>query len=146
MADSRIVIDPFDAFRDEWRNPPPISLRGGNDIDGYTTPTPFDPELDAPTDSYVERHAFWALPHLDARSWRHYVPRLIEYASHHPDDPFMVIDGLVRSLRPPDRFPPRLGSLNERQEAAVRAFLERIALEPTAGSASEEAQQALEEW
>jgi hypothetical protein len=128
------------------RDAPPTTLRGGNDIDSYDSPTPFDPENDAPTDSYLEQHAFWALPHLDVRSWRHYLPRLIDYALRHPDDPAMVTEALIRSLRPPDRFPPRLGSLSELQEAAVRAFLEAIALEPTSRAAREEAQQALEEW
>jgi hypothetical protein len=146
MTDSPIVARAFDAFQDDLRDAPPTSLRGGNDIDSYDWPTPFDPALDAPTDAYFERHAFWALPHLDARSWRHYLPRLIDYALRRPDDPAMVIEGLVSSLRPPDRFPPRLGSLNEPQEAAVRAFLEAIALETAPGAAREEAQQALEEW
>jgi hypothetical protein len=146
MTHSRIGADAFDAFQDDLRDPPPVSLRGGNEIDSYGSPTPFDPELDAPTEAYLERHAFWALPHLDARSWRHYLPRLIDYALRHPDDSAMVTEGLVRSLRPPDRFPPRLGSLDGSQEAVVRAFLEVIALESNAGSVSEDAQQALEEW
>jgi hypothetical protein len=146
MTHSTLAALAFEAFRDDLRGDPPTSLRGGNDIDSYNSPTPFDPTDDAPTDTYLERHAFWGLPHLDARSWRHYLPRLIDYALRHPDDPAMVTEALVSSLRPPDRFPPRLGSLNEMQEAAVRAFLEAVAIEPTGGTAHEEAQQALEEW
>jgi hypothetical protein len=146
MTHSPIAVRAFDAFRDELRDVPPTSLRGGNDIDSYDVPTPFDPAADAPTDAYLEQHAFWALPHLDSRSWRHYLPHLIDYALRHPDDPAMVTEGLVSSLRPPDRFPPRLGSLDEPQEAAVRAFLETIALDTTPGVARQDAQQALEEW
>jgi hypothetical protein len=146
MTHSPIVVRAFDAFRDELRDAPPTSLRGGNDIDSYDVPTPLDPAADAPTDTYLEQHAFWALPHLDSRSWRHYLPHLIDYALRHPDDPAMVTEGLVRSLRPPDRFPPRLASLNAQQEAAVRTFLETIARETMPGAAREEAQQALEEW
>lgn len=146
MTDSPLVPLAFEAFRDDVRAAPPTSLRSGSDIDSYDLPTPFDPTDDTPTDAYLERHAFWALPHLDARSWRHYLPRLIDYALRHPDDPAMVTEALVGSLRPPDRFPPRLGSLNASQESAVRAFLEAVAVEPTGGTAREEAQQALAEW
>ena len=55
-----------------------------------------------PTDAYLEGFAFWGLGYLDARSWRHYLPRLIEYAFRHPHDPAMVTEALVRSLRPPE--------------------------------------------
>jgi hypothetical protein len=100
---------------------------------------------DAVSDVYLERHAYWALPHLDAVSWRLYLPHLIAYALDHPDDPAMVVEGLIQSLRPPDRFPPRLGSLTEPQEEAVRVFLEAMALDP-AGGVRDDARQALEEW
>ena len=42
---------------------------------------------DQPTDAYLEGFAFWGLAYLDAQSWRHYLPRLIDYALRRPDDP-----------------------------------------------------------
>jgi len=107
---------------------------------------PFDPALDEPTDAYLEGFAFWSLGYLDARSWRHYLPRLIDYAFRCPSDPAMVIEALVRSLRPPDRYPPRLASLTPEQEDVVRAFLEHAALTDAVQHVQAEAQQALEEW
>jgi hypothetical protein len=49
-------------------------------------------------------------------------------------------------LRPPDRYPPRLTTLTEEQEAAVTAFLERVATDHRGADLQEEARQALEEW
>src|SRR6476469_31819 len=103
------------AFRDDLAAPPPLTLRGANAVDGYDEPDPYDEVLDAPTDEYLERFTFWAMPYLDARSWRHYLPRLIEYALAHPDDPHMVVEATVRSLRPPDRVPGRLTTLSPDQ-------------------------------
>src|SRR5919112_1860314 len=117
-----------DAFREELTQPPALSLRGANAVDGYDHPEPFDRTLDEPTDEYLERFTFWAMPYLDARSWRHYLPRLIEYALAHPDDPAMVIEATVRSLRPPDRVPARLTTLSRAQEAVIVEFLEHVAL------------------
>src|SRR5215217_6996569 len=118
-TDIMIVIRARDAFATELSEPPPVSLRGGNDIDSYDTPAPFDAEVDTPTDEYLQRYAYWALPHLDARSWRHYLPWLIDHTLRHRDDRSMALEALVQSLRPPDRFPPRLGSLDSEQEVAV---------------------------
>jgi len=136
-----------EAFSADAASPPPVTLRGGNALDGYDRPEPFDPATDEPTDAYLEGFAFWGLGYLDARSWRHYLPHLIDYAFRRPDDPAMVAEALVRSLRPPDRYPPRLGALTPAQEAVVAAFLELVALGDTATpELREEAQQALEEW
>ena len=96
------------AFRVDLAATPPLTLRGANAVDGYDEPEPYDEVADAPTDDYLERYTFWAMPYLDARSWRHYLPRLIEYALAHPADPRMVTEALVRSLRPPTGSP--LGS------------------------------------
>lgn len=146
MEAAAIVDRAFGAFAEDVAAGPPLTLRGGNDVDGYDRPQPFDGERDRPTDAYVEAFAFWGLGYLDARSWRHYLPRLIEYAVRHPDDPRMVTEALVRSLRPPDTYPPRLGSLTREQEAVVTAFLELVAFGELCPSARDEAQQALEEW
>jgi Family of unknown function (DUF6714) len=125
---------------------PPLTLRGGNAVDGYDEADPFDPARDEPTDAYIEGFAFWGLGYLDAQSWRHYLPRLIDYAFRRPDDPAMAVEALIRSLRPPDRYPPRLGTLNAEQEAVVVTFLETLALGDGGGHVQDDAQQALEEW
>jgi hypothetical protein len=143
---SDLVRRAFAVFDQDASHPPPLSLRGGYELDGYQRPHPFDPSIDTPTGTYLEQFTFNGLGFLDARSWRHYLPRLIEYAFGHPEDPAMTVEALVRSLRPPDRYPPRLGSLNAEQETVVREFLEMVALGDLAPGLQEEAQQALEEW
>ena len=146
MSTVSLVTRAFDAFRADATAPPPLTLRGGNALDSYDLPAPFDPAEDEPTDTYLERFAFWGLAFLDARSWRHYLPRLIDYAFRCPDDPAMVTEALVQSLRPPDPYPPRLASLDVDQEGVVRSFLEQVALGDAVPHVHVEAQQALEEW
>jgi hypothetical protein len=146
MSTASIVSRAFDVFRTDAMAPPPLTLRGGNALDGYSQPMPFDPAEDEPTDAYLEGFAFWGLGYLDARSWRHYLPRLIDYALRCPNDPAMVTEALVRTLRPPDRYPPRLATLTADQEDVVRSFLEHAALEDAIPHVQAEAQQALEEW
>jgi hypothetical protein len=146
MSTSSIVRRAFEVFRTDAAVPPPLTLRGGNAVDGYSQPTPFDPVKDEPADAYLEGFAFWGLGYLDARSWRHYLPRLIDYALRCPDDPAMVIEALVRTLRPPDRYPPRLATLTPDQEDVVRSFLEYAARDNAIPHVQAEARQALEEW
>lgn len=146
MSSASIVGRAFDVFRADAEASPPLTLRGGNALDGYSQPAPFDPAEDEPTDAYLEGFAFWGLGYLDARSWRHYLPRLIDYAFRCPTDPAMVTEALVRSLRPPDRYPPRLASLSADQEDVVRAFLEHAAFTDALPHVQTDAQQALEEW
>ena len=136
----------FEAFRADAETVPPLTLRGGNSVDSYDEAEPFDPARDEPIDAYIEGFAFWGLGYLDAQSWRHYVPRLISYAFRRPDDPAMAVEALIRSLRPPDRYPPRLGTLTAEQEAVVVAFLETLALGDGTSHLRDDAQQALEEW
>jgi len=133
------------AFREELAQRPALTLRGANAVDSFDSPEPFDHTLDEPTDDYLERLTYWAMPYLDASSWRHYLPRLIEYAIAHPEDPAMVVDATVRSLRPPDRVPTRLTTLSRAQEEAVVRFLEHLALANDDG-APNDARSALEEW
>lgn len=135
-----------EAFRDELAQPPALTLRGANAVDSYERPEPFDAALDEPTDEYVERLTFWAMPYLDARSWRYYLPRLIEYAFAHPDDPAMVVESTVRSLRPPDRVPARLTTLSRAQELVVIRFLEHLARTDDASGSRDDAEAALAEW
>jgi hypothetical protein len=135
-----------DAFREELAQTPALTLRGGNAVDSYDRPEPFDRSLDQPSDDYIERHASWAMPFLDARSWRHYLPRLIEYAFAHPDDPAMVVEATVLSLRPPDRVPARLTTLSREQEEVVIRFLEHLAQIDDASGSGGDARTALAEW
>ena len=146
MTRASIVSRAFEVFRADAAAAPPLTLRGANAVDSYARPMPFDPAEDEPTDAYLEGYAFWGVGYLDARSWRHYVPRLIDYAFRNPDDPAMVTEALVRSLRPPDRYPPRLAALSADQEDVVRTFLEQAALGDAVPHLQPEAQQALEEW
>ena len=134
------------AFDDDLASPPPLTLRGANAVDGGDEPEPYDEAVDAPTDEYLERYAFWAMPYLDARSWRHYLPRLIEYALAHPNDHHLVTEALVQSLRPPDRLTPRLATLNGEQEAVIVELLKLIAVDERAHGARDDAMSALEEW
>ncbi|MHC1743233.1 MAG: DUF6714 family protein [Syntrophobacteraceae bacterium] len=135
------------AFRADADAIPAMTLRGGEAVDGYREPPEFDPVVDDPTDDYLEIYAFNALPYLDPASWRHYLPRLIDYGLRHPGDlRSMVLDGTLQSLRPPDRVPPRLAALNAEQEAAVVAFLERLAFGDDELPERDLALQVLEEW
>ena len=136
----------FAAFAPEAGTPPPLSLRGGSEVDSYQRASAFDAEADRISDEYLEAHGFWGLAYLDARSWRHYLPHLIGYALRHPDDPHMVVEALVRSLRPPDRYPPRLASVTADQEAAITAFLDHVASDPAFVDLADDARQALDEW
>jgi hypothetical protein len=142
---AEIVRRAYEAFRAEADTRPPMSLRGGNAVDGYDAPPPHDAALDEATGDYLERH-HWGIAHLDAASWRHYLPRLVEHALAHVSDPASAAtEAFLFSLRPPDRDPPRLGSLDHAQERVVADFLHSLAF--GAGSAwSDDAMVALEEW
>jgi hypothetical protein len=146
MGESLLVDRAFEAFATDLASPPPLSLRGGSDVDSYRRPASFDVLHDEPTDDYFEGYAFWGLIYLDAQSWRHYIPHLIAYAARHPDDPHMVVEALIRSLRPPDRYPPRLATLTQEQEDVLIAFLASIAADHARCDLRDEAQAALEEW
>ena len=146
MDHSELLRKAREAFQTESAELPALTLRGANAVDGYDRPEPYDADVDASSDEYLERFSFWAMPYLDARSWRHYLPRFIEYALAHPDDPAMVVEAVVRSLRPPDRVPTRLTTLSSDQEAVVTRFLEALALGDGADGPGEEARTALEEW
>jgi hypothetical protein len=128
--DPDLILLVNEAFAQDMLRAPSVSLRGGDAIDGYYSPIEFDPDVDALDDEYIENKAYNALPYLDAESWRHYLPALIRYTvSTLGRTDSLTPDGLLWSLRPPDREPPRLGSLSEEQKAAIRAFLEYLAFE-----------------
>ncbi|HEX2656448.1 MAG TPA: DUF6714 family protein, partial [Xanthobacteraceae bacterium] len=120
-----IVDRAYDAFRADIDTPPAMTLRGGDAVDSYADPPPYDVAIDQPTDAYIAAYTFWGVGYLDAASWRHYLPQLIAYTFRHIDDPnTMAPEGLHHSLRPPDRDPPRLATLTPEQEAVIVAFLE----------------------
>ena len=54
-----IVRQAYEAFRIDVEWVPTISLRGGNAIDSYRSPPPYDPEIDTPTDDYLATYTFW---------------------------------------------------------------------------------------
>jgi hypothetical protein len=135
-----------DAFSADAAAEPAMSLRSGAAVDRYDEPPAFDPELDRVSDEYLEKYAFDGLTYLDAASWRHYLPALIEYAIASSARPGMVIEGLIWSLRPPDRVPPRLGSLTPEQEAVMVELLERVAFGDRQFAEQQLALQVLEEW
>jgi hypothetical protein len=144
----QIVTRAFEAFRADLESVPTITLRGGDALDSYDEPPPYDAALDEPNDAYLEAWAFNALNFLDPQSWRHYLPRLIDYAlrniaSHAPGT--MAIDGLLWSLRPPDRDPPRLGSLTPAQKEVVVAALDQLAFADDSVYRAD-AMQVMEEW
>ena len=110
--------------------PPPMSLRAANAIDSGEAPCAFDPLLDGPTPDYFEQH-FWGIPHLNPDSWRYYLPRLLAYGLESFASPGAnAVDFALGSLRPPDRDPPRFGSLNASQARAVALALEEFAFNP----------------
>jgi hypothetical protein len=68
MHHTEIVRRAFEAFRRDADSPPPLTLRGGSRVDSYDYAEPYDADLDAPTDDYIEQFAYHAMPFLDAQS------------------------------------------------------------------------------
>jgi Family of unknown function (DUF6714) len=118
----------LEAFSEDIRATPAITLRGGNAVDEYNEPQNFDPSVDTVSDGYFERY-WWGIAHLDPPAWRYYLPHLIEYALRRKHEHSMVIDALLTSLRPPDREPARLASLSPQQESVVSDFLDIMAFD-----------------
>ena len=120
-------------FRADLVLDPPITLRGGNALDDYEQPSAFDSRLDDPTDTYLEQYAHYGLTYLDPPSWRHYLPRLVDYALRHYKEcdgrSGLVIEGLMASLRPPERQPPRFATLSPEQRALLGEFLTLLAFD-----------------
>jgi uncharacterized protein DUF6714 len=148
MTRDEIIKRAYHLFKADVESIPPITLRGGDALDSYDEPPPYDAVVDEPADRYLETFAFNGLNFLDPPSWRHYLPRLIDYAlrnlaSNAPGT--MAIDGLLWSLRPPDRDPPRLASLTREQEEVVVAALDQLAFSSDSVYRSD-AMQVMEEW
>jgi hypothetical protein len=144
MSHQALLAEIRQAFAVEAAITPSVTLRGGNAIDEYNSPPPFEPEVDAITDEYLETY-HWGVSYLDAASWRHYLPSLFEYALRNIDKVSLVIEALLSSLRPPDREPPRLASLSREQEALVTQVLDALAFSKESAN-QELACQVIEEW
>jgi hypothetical protein len=132
------------AFAADSERTPEITLRSGDSIDSYGTAVPFDSERDAVSDDYLTQY-HCGVAHLDAGSWRHYLPALGQFALRHLGSNSLVVGALIASLRPPDRDPPRLASLDSLQESVMREVLDALAY-TSASVWKAEACQALEEW
>ena len=144
MPHTDLIADIFAAFSAEGTAFPAMTLRGGDALDMNQAPPPFDVLVDAISDETLEAHP-WGSGYLDAASWRHYLPFMMEYALRHVTEASDVTDALLTSLRPPERTPPRLGSLSKAQETAVLRFLDVMAY--SADSASMDlAAVVLSEW
>jgi len=126
MPHTDLIADIFAAFSAEGTAFPAMTLRGGDALDLDKPVPPFDVLVDAISDEYLEAHP-WGSGYLDATSWRHYLPFMMEYALRHLTEASDVTDALLTSLRPPERTPPRLGSLTKAQETAVLRFLDVMA-------------------
>jgi hypothetical protein len=144
MPHTDLIADIFAAFSSEGTAFPPMTLRGGDAVDVGQPAPPFDVLVDAISDEYLEAHP-WGSGYLDASSWRHYLPFMMEYALRHITESSDVTDALLTSFRPPDRDPPRLGSLSREQETAVLRFLDVMAYSPASAS-PDLAAMVLSEW
>jgi len=144
MPHTDLIADIFAAFSAEASAFPAMTLRGGDALERDQPAPPFDVLVDAVSDDYLQAHP-WGSGWLDAASWRHYLPFMMEYALRHVARPSEVTDALLTSLRPPDRDPPRLASLDKAQETVVLRLLDVLA--HGAGSASGDlAAMVLSEW
>jgi hypothetical protein len=139
-----LVAEAFAAFSADGADVPALSLRGGDALDADRPVPPFDVLADAVSDAYLEAHP-WGTGWLDPASWRHYLPYLLAYALRHLETTNEVTDALLTSLRPPDRNPPRLATLDRAQETVVLRVLDVLAHAPGAATA-DLAGQVLAEW
>jgi len=144
MTPPEIVQRVRDAFSADVESKPAITLRGGDCLDDHRVPPPFDPDLDAASDEYVESF-HWGVGYLDAASWRHYLPTLTDYVVRHFNRGTPVGEALITSLCAPDRDPPRLATLTPPQEEAVTCLLEFLAFTDDSGH-QDSACRAIDEW
>jgi hypothetical protein len=126
---------------------PVLSLSQGDEIDSYDTPTPdvLPADWHKVSERELEEHQ-WGFTHLDAESWRFYLPAFLAYSVRHfTRGESLVVAACLSNLRPPDRVPSRFGTLTDSQRQVVISVLEFLAF----GSESDftaEACQVLEEY
>ncbi|MFA6172757.1 MAG: DUF6714 family protein [Kiritimatiellales bacterium] len=98
-----------------------LSLRQGDEIDSHNTPTPDALPVDwrEVSERELEKHQ-WGFTHLDAESWRFYLPAFLAYSVRHfTRDGSLVIMACLNNLRPPDKVPSRFSTLTDSQRQAV---------------------------
>ena len=124
---------------------PSMTLRSGNEIDNYDNPISFEELIDVPNDKCLEDF-YYGMSYLDSKSWKYYLPIFIDYSlRNYITSNSIVIDSLISSLRPPEREPPRLSTLNEEQKKAIVTFLDTLAFD-NKSIWKNEAMVALEEY
>ncbi|AFZ38180.1 hypothetical protein Sta7437_4739 (plasmid) [Stanieria cyanosphaera PCC 7437] len=150
MNNKKVSERAYAVFHTDSLKIPPMTLRAGNAVDSYKLPPPYDEQLDKPTDDYLQKFAYFALPYLDALSWRYYLPFLIDYTLRHamaeaPPQSCLTVEGTLSSLRPPDPEPPRLSVLTIEQKSVIVDFLEFLAFDERSNYQNY-AMQVLEEY
>jgi len=137
-----LVEDAFAEFDEDVSGVPSMSLRAGNAADDCLEPGPYSVEEDLVTEDYLHNYR-WGLSYLDAKSWRHYIPHLVEHAVNNYALGIDVTGALLQSLRPPDGG--RFATLSQVQEQVIVKLLDLIAFSEMSPHISA-AQTALEEW
>lgn len=99
MMRSEISRRASEVFHANTLAAPLMTLCGGDAEDSYNVEPPHDAVVDELTDAYLEAYTFGGLAYPDPASWRHYLPHLIDYTFRHMDDPKMVVEGVLHSLR-----------------------------------------------
>jgi hypothetical protein len=125
-----------------------LSLKRADEIDSHDTPTP---EV-VPTDwrnvsePELEEH-HWGLTHLDAESWRFYLPAFLAYSVRHlSDGDSLVIAACLSNLWPPDRKPSRFSTLIDSQRQTIVSVLELLAFDGESGFTTDACQVLEEYW
>ena len=125
-----------------------MTLRQADEVDTFnsvSTVTDIRPTDWRTIEDTELENLHWGLSHLDAQSWRFYLPAFLTYSIRHASSAgSLVVSACVQSLRPPDRVPPRLKTLTPEQRKAVVATLEFLAFNPQSAF-QEVACQTLEE-
>ena len=127
---------------------PVLSLRQGAEIDSYDTPTPDD--LPAVWRDVSERDLevhHWGFTHLDAESWRFYLPAFLAYSVlHFTLSESLVIEACLNNLRPPDRVPSRFSTLTDSQRQTLISVLEFLAFGSESGFTADACHVLEEYW
>ena len=127
---------------------PVRSIRQGDEVDSYSPPT--HDELPADwrdvSEQELEKH-HWGFTHLDAESWRFYLPAFLSYSVRHSSrGESLVIVACLSNLRPPDRVPSRFSTLSEDQRQTVVRVLEYLAFDRESDFAADACQVLEEYW
>lgn len=108
-----------------------LSLRQADEIDSSNAPTPDVAPADwrDVSEHELEEH-HCGFTHLDAKSWRFYLPVFLAYSVRHLSrGDSLVIAACLSNLRPPDRVPSRFTTLSDGQRQTVVSVLEFLAFD-----------------